>query len=73
VVLGLVSSKVPEAESVDDLKRRIDEAARYISLDQVAISPQCGFSSALGGYPLTQDQQWRKFEVLMKTARQVWD
>ncbi len=72
VVLGLVSSKVPEAESVEDLKRRIDEAARYISLDQVAISPQCGFSSSLGGYPLTQDQQWRKFEVLLETARQVW-
>lgn len=72
MVLGLVSSKVPEAESVEDLKRRIDEAARYISLDQVAISPQCGFSSALGAYPLTSDQQWRKFEVLLETARQVW-
>jgi hypothetical protein len=46
--------KAPEAEAVEDLTRRLDEAARYISLDQVAIRPQCGFSSALGGYPLTQ-------------------
>lgn len=72
MVLGLASSKVPEAESVEYLNRRIDEAARYISLDQVAISRQCGFSSSLGVYPLTEDQQWRKFEVLMDTARQVW-
>jgi 5-methyltetrahydropteroyltriglutamate--homocysteine methyltransferase len=72
VVLGLVSTKVPEAESVDELKRRIDEAAQFIPLEQLAISPQCGFSSGLGGYRLTQEQQWRKLEVLMETARQVW-
>jgi 5-methyltetrahydropteroyltriglutamate--homocysteine methyltransferase len=72
VVLGLVSTKVPEIESVDVLKRRIDEAARYLPLEQLAISPQCGFSPSVHGYRLSQDQQWRKFEVLLETARQVW-
>jgi methionine synthase II (cobalamin-independent) len=72
VVLGLVSTKVPEIDSVDVLKRRIDEAARYLPLEQLAISPQCGFSPSVHGYRLSQDQQWRKFEVLLETARQVW-
>jgi 5-methyltetrahydropteroyltriglutamate--homocysteine methyltransferase len=72
VVLGLVSTKVPELENVDDLKRRIDEAARYLPLDQLAISPQCGVASDVVGNLLTPDDQKRKLERVVETARQVW-
>jgi 5-methyltetrahydropteroyltriglutamate--homocysteine methyltransferase len=72
VVLGLVSTKVPELEKVDDLKRRIDEAARYIPLDQLALSPQCGFASDAVGNLISEDDQKRKLEVVVETARQVW-
>lgn len=72
VVLGLVSTKVPEMESVDDLKRRIDDAARFLPLEQLAISPQCGFSSDVVGNLITPDDQKRKLERVVETARQVW-
>jgi len=72
VVLGLVSTKVPELESVDFLKRRIDDAARYLPLEQLAISPQCGFSSDVVGNLITPDDQRRKLERVVETARQVW-
>jgi len=72
VVLGLVSTKVPELEKVEDLKRRIDEAAKYIPLDQLAISPQCGFASDVVGNLLGEDDQKRKLELVVETARQVW-
>jgi 5-methyltetrahydropteroyltriglutamate--homocysteine methyltransferase len=72
VVLGLVSTKVPQLETVDELKRRIEEAARYVSLDQLAISPQCGFSSDVVGNLITPDDQKRKLEVVVETSRQVW-
>lgn len=72
VVLGLVSTKVPELEKVDDLKRRIEEAARYIPLDQLALSPQCGFASDVVGNLISEDDQKRKLEVVVETARQVW-
>ncbi|HXV83782.1 MAG TPA: cobalamin-independent methionine synthase II family protein [Candidatus Binatia bacterium] len=72
VVLGLVSTKVPELEKVDDLKRRIDEATRYIPLDQLALSPQCGFASDVVGNLISEDDQKRKLEVVVETARQVW-
>jgi 5-methyltetrahydropteroyltriglutamate--homocysteine methyltransferase len=72
VVLGLVSTKVPEIEKIDDLKRRIDEAARYLPLDQLAISPQCGFASDVVGNLISEDDQRRKLEVVVETARQVW-
>ncbi|HWP57711.1 MAG TPA: hypothetical protein VNL14_07480 [Candidatus Acidoferrales bacterium] len=72
VVLGLVSTKVPELEKVDDLKRRIDEAARYVPLDRLAISPQCGFASDVVGNLISEDDQKRKLEVVVETARQVW-
>ena len=72
VVLGLVSTKVPELESVDFLKRRIDDAARYLPLEQLAISPQCGFSSDVVGNLITPDDQKRKLERVVETARQVW-
>jgi 5-methyltetrahydropteroyltriglutamate--homocysteine methyltransferase len=71
-VLGLVSTKVPELETVDALKRRIDEAAKVLPLDQLAISPQCGFASDVVGNLITPDDQKRKLERVVETARQVW-
>ena len=72
VVLGLISTKVPELETVDDLKQRIDRASKYIPLEQLAISPQCGFASDVVGNLISEDDQKRKLEVVMETARQVW-
>jgi 5-methyltetrahydropteroyltriglutamate--homocysteine methyltransferase len=72
VVLGLVSTKVPELETVDDLKQRIDRASKYIPLDQLALSPQCGFASDVVGNLISEDDQKRKLEVVVETARQVW-
>jgi 5-methyltetrahydropteroyltriglutamate--homocysteine methyltransferase len=72
IVLGLVSTKVAELESVDELKRRIDQAAKYVPLEQIAISPQCGFSSDVVGNLITVDEQKRKLERVVETARQVW-
>jgi len=72
VVLGLVSTKVRELEKVDDLKRRIEEASQYVPLDQLAISPQCGFSSDVVGNLISADDQKRKLEVVVETSRQVW-
>jgi 5-methyltetrahydropteroyltriglutamate--homocysteine methyltransferase len=72
VVLGLVTSKRPELESKDDLKRRLDEAAKYLSLDQICLSPQCGFSSTLDGNALTLDQEIAKLELVVETAKEVW-
>jgi methionine synthase II (cobalamin-independent) len=72
VILGLVSTKSAELESKDDLKRRIDEAARYLQSDQLSLSPQCGFASNFMGNPLTFDDQRRKLELIVETAREVW-
>lgn len=72
VVLGLVSTKVPQLEKVDDLKRRVEEASKYVPIDQLAISPQCGFSSDVVGNLISEDDQRRKLEVVVETARQVW-
>ena len=72
IVLGLVSTKVPELEGVDALKRRIDEASRFIPLDQLAISPQCGFASDVVGNLLGADDQKRKLERVAEVARAVW-
>ncbi len=72
VVLGLVSTKVPNLEKVDDLRRRIDEASKYLPLEQLAISPQCGFASDVVGNLLGADDQKRKLELVVETARQVW-
>jgi 5-methyltetrahydropteroyltriglutamate--homocysteine methyltransferase len=72
VVLGLVSTKGPELETVDALKRRIDEASKFLPLDQLAISPQCGFASDVVGNLLTPDDQRRKLERVVEVARQVW-
>jgi 5-methyltetrahydropteroyltriglutamate--homocysteine methyltransferase len=72
VVLGLVSTKVAQLEKIDELKRRIEEAARYVPLEQLAISPQCGFASDVVGNLITADDQKRKLEVVVETSRQVW-
>ena len=73
VVLGLVSSKVPQLEPQDMLLGRIDEASRYVPLENLAISPQCGFASSLEGNLLTQDEQWQKLQLVTDTARKVWN
>ena len=72
VVLGLVSSKLPALESQDALARRIDEAARYVPLDDMALSPQCGFASTMEGNLLTEEEQWAKLRLVVETARRVW-
>lgn len=72
IVLGLVSTKVPQLESLDELRRRIDQAAKFAPLDQIAISPQCGFSSDVVGNLIGDDDQKRKLELVVETARQVW-
>lgn len=72
VVLGLVTTKNPRLESKDDLLRRIDEASRYLPIEQLAISPQCGFASDLAGNKLTEDAQWRKIDLVLEVAAEVW-
>jgi 5-methyltetrahydropteroyltriglutamate--homocysteine methyltransferase len=72
VVLGLITTKVGRLETVDELKRRIEEASRYIPIEQMALSPQCGFASNIPGNLLSEDEQWRKLEVMLETAAQVW-
>lgn len=72
VVLGIMSSKTPELESADALRKRIDEAAMVAPLEQLAISPQCGFSSSIGGNPLTEADQEKKLARLVEVARSVW-
>jgi 5-methyltetrahydropteroyltriglutamate--homocysteine methyltransferase len=72
VVLGLVTTKRGELESKDDLKRRIDEAAKYVDLEQLCLSPQCGFSSTVEGNVLTYDEQVAKLRLIVETAAEVW-
>jgi 5-methyltetrahydropteroyltriglutamate--homocysteine methyltransferase len=72
VILGLVTSKTPELEKPDDLKRRIDEASKFVALDQLGISPQCGFSSTVLGNKLTIDDQIAKLRLVVEVARDVW-
>jgi 5-methyltetrahydropteroyltriglutamate--homocysteine methyltransferase len=72
VVLGLVSSKTPQLESADVLKRRVAEAGRHVSIDQLGISAQCGFASTVGGNPLTIEDEKRKLELLVRVAGEVW-
>jgi 5-methyltetrahydropteroyltriglutamate--homocysteine methyltransferase len=73
VVLGLISSKRPQLESQEALIGRIEEAARYFPLENLALSPQCGFASTMEGNLLTEDQQWAKLGLVVETARQVWN
>ena len=71
-VLGLITTKVARVETVDELRRRIDEAARYLPLEQLALSPQCGFASSIRGNLLSEDDQFRKLDVMLETAAKVW-
>ena len=71
-VLGLITTKTGRVETVDELRRRIEEASRFLPLEQLALSPQCGFASGIGGNLLTEDEQWRKLDVMLETARRVW-
>jgi 5-methyltetrahydropteroyltriglutamate--homocysteine methyltransferase len=72
VVLGLVSSKRPRLEDADVLARRIDEASRYVPLENLALSPQCGFASTMEGNLLTEDEQWAKLRLVNQVAQRVW-
>jgi 5-methyltetrahydropteroyltriglutamate--homocysteine methyltransferase len=72
VVLGLVTTKRGELESKDELKRRIEEAAKYAPIDQLCLSPQCGFSSTVEGNELTEEQQWAKLRLIVEVAEEVW-
>ena len=72
VVLGLISTKVPELEDKDDVKRRIDEAAKFAPLEQLCLSPQCGFASTHHGNKVTEDDQRRKLELVVEVADEVW-
>jgi 5-methyltetrahydropteroyltriglutamate--homocysteine methyltransferase len=72
VVLGLVSSKLSQLETGDVLARRIEEASKYVPLENLALSPQCGFASTMEGNLLTEDDQWAKLRLVADTARRVW-
>lgn len=72
VVLGLVTSKSPVLESLDDLRRRVDEASRYTDGENLAIAPQCGFASTSGGNLLTRDEQQAKLELVLEAAQAIW-
>src|SRR6478735_4133596 len=72
VVLGVISSKTAALESLDALKRRVDEASRHIDLDRLAIGPQCGFASTVAGNPVTEDDERRKLALVVEAARQFW-
>jgi len=72
VVLGLVSTKVGQLESKDAIKRRLDEAARFLPLENLCLSPQCGFASTHHGNALSCDEQWRKLERVVEVAREIW-
>ena len=72
VVLGIISSKLPLLESTSDLAKRIDEAAKYMPIENMCVSPQCGFSSASHGNEITEDDQWAKLQLVVDTAREVW-
>ncbi len=71
-VLGLISTKSPRVETVDELQRRVEEASRFLPVEQLAISPQCGFGSVLDGNPLDEDTQWRKLDVMIEAASRIW-
>ncbi|MGB8107070.1 MAG: hypothetical protein WCF47_22610 [Pseudolabrys sp.] len=72
VVLGLVSTKTPVLESLDSLKRRTEEAARYIDLDRLAIGPQCGFASTVAGNPISEDDERAKLALVVRAAKEIW-
>jgi 5-methyltetrahydropteroyltriglutamate--homocysteine methyltransferase len=73
VVLGLISSKVPQMENQEDLVKRVDEAARFVPKENLALSPQCGFASTAEGNLITEDRQWAKLKLAADTARRIWN
>jgi 5-methyltetrahydropteroyltriglutamate--homocysteine methyltransferase len=72
VVLGLVTSKTGKLESKDELKRRIDEAAKFVDIDQLCLSPQCGFASTEDGNVLAEEEQWAKLRMIVELAHEIW-
>jgi len=72
VVLGLITTKLPEMESSRDLIRRVEEAGQYMPIENMCLSPQCGFSSTLHGNEISEDDQWAKLELVVETAREIW-
>jgi 5-methyltetrahydropteroyltriglutamate--homocysteine methyltransferase len=72
VVLGLVTTKTGVLESKDDLKRRIEDASRFVDIEDLCLSPQCGFASAMEGNQLTHEEQRAKLELVVETAQEVW-
>ena len=72
VVLGLVTSKSGRLESKDEIKRRIEQAAKFVDIDQLCLSPQCGFASTEEGNILSEDEQWAKLVRIVEVAREVW-
>jgi 5-methyltetrahydropteroyltriglutamate--homocysteine methyltransferase len=72
VVLGLVTSKTGMLESKDLIKKRIEEAAKFVPLDQLCLSPQCGFASTEEGNVLAEDEQWAKLRMIVEVAEEVW-
>ena len=73
VVLGLITSKSGRLESREGLKRRIDEATKYAPLEQLCLSPQCGFASTEEGNILSEDEQWAKLAMIVELAEEIWD
>ena len=71
VVLGLVTTKSSDLEPIDELNRRIDQASKYLPLEQLALSPQCGFGG-IDSKMMSEDEMWRKLDQIVETARQVW-
>ena len=72
LVLGLVTSKSGTLESKDDIKRRIDQATKYVALEQLCLSPQCGFSSTEEGNVLAEDEQWAKLRMIVELSKEIW-
>ena len=72
MVLGLVTSKSGKLESKDDIKRRIDEATKFVPLEQLCLSPQCGFASTEEGNVLAEEEQWAKLRMIVELAEEVW-
>jgi 5-methyltetrahydropteroyltriglutamate--homocysteine methyltransferase len=72
VVLGLISSKVADMEPIDTLAQRVDEAAKYVPMEQLCLSPQCGFSSTVHGNDITEDVQWAKLRLTAEAAALIW-
>ena len=72
IVLGLITTKEPKQEKVDELRQRIDEASKYIPVEQLALSPQCGFASTEEGNALAEEEQWAKLRMIVEVAQEVW-